>query len=142
MIFRAGILMVMYVGIVLSGMSPAWAQQEGIVIELNKAESAPAGCQLHFNVHNTTNTKFEVFSVDLVFFDADGVMSLRSLVSFGRLYPNKHHFNNWVFPSIDCANVGRILVNTIQQCQTDGGVTFDCLSVLSTSHKGAIELVK
>lgn len=142
MIFRVCMLMAMYFGIALGGVSLAWAQQEGIAIELNKAESMPAGCRLHFDVHNTTNTRFEVFSVDLVFFDSDGVMSSRSLVSFGRLYSNKHHFFSWEFPSVECAKVSRILVNAIQQCQAGGGGTFDCLSALSTSHKGAIELVK
>ena len=142
MIFRVCILMAIYYGTALGDVSFARAQQEGIAIELNKAESTPAGCRLHFDIHNTTNTKFKVFSADLVFFDLDGVMSSRSLVSFGQLHRNKHHFNSWEFPSVDCAKVSRILVNGIRQCQADGGDTFDCLSVLSTSHKGAIKLVK
>tara|TARA_B100000029_G_scaffold427761_1_gene437307 strand:+ start:4132 stop:4560 length:429 start_codon:yes stop_codon:yes gene_type:complete len=142
MIFRVGVLVVMCLGLALGSVPRAWAQQEGIAIELNKVESAPSGCRLHFDVHNTTGMKFEVFSVDLVFFDTDGVVSSRSLVSFGRLHPNKHHFNSWEFPSVECTKVGRILVNGIQQCQHDGGESFDCLSALSASHKGKIELVK
>ena len=59
----------------LASRSTASAEQGSIAIELNKAEvPPPAGCRLHFDVHNSTALKFNVLSADLVFFDPDGVV--------------------------------------------------------------------
>ena len=142
MLHRVGILLAVCICFGLASRSTASAEQGSIAIELNKAEVAPAGCRLHFDVHNSTALKFNVLSADLVFFDPDGVVSSRSLLSFGSLHPQKHHFNSWEFPGVDCLKVSRILVNGLQQCQHDGDEAFDCLSALTTSHKGAIELVR
>ena len=142
MLHRVGTLLAVCMCLGLASPSTASAEPGSIAIELNKVEAVPTGCRLHFDVHNSTAMKFNVLSADLVFFDSDGVMSSRSLVSFGRLHPHKHHFNSWEFPAVDCLKVSRILVNGLQQCQHDGDESFDCLSALSTSHKGAIELVK
>ena len=142
MLHRVGILLAVCVCFGLGSPGTASAEQGSLAIELNKAEATPTGCRLHFDVHNGTALNFKVLSADLVFFDSDGVMSSRSLVSFGRLHPKKHHFYSWEFPTVNCLKVSRILVNGLQQCQHDGDESFDCLSALSTSQKGAIELVK
>lgn len=140
--YRVGALFVAGLFLFSGSVGGASAAPEGLVIELNKAETAPSGCRLHFNAHNGTAVKISVLSADLVFFGPDGVMSSRSLVSFGQLHPNKRRFYSWEFPDTDCGEVSRILVNGFEQCRHDGGESFDCLSVLSTSHRGPIELVK
>ncbi len=142
MSYRIGVLSVALLFFCFGNANSVSAESGGLSIELNKVETAPSGCRLHFDVHNATALKFTVVSADLVFFDSEGVMSSRSLVSFGRLYPNKRHFYSLEFPDMDCGEVSRILVNGLQQCQHDGGESFDCLAALSTSHRGAIELVK
>ncbi len=142
MSYRIGVLWVAALFLCFGNANGASAEAGGLAIELNKVEAAPSGCRLHFDVHNATALKFSVVSADLVFFDSDGVMSSRSLVSFGRLHPDKHHFYSLEFPDMDCGEVSRILVNGLRQCQHDGGESFDCLAALSTSHKGSIELVK
>ena len=140
--YRVGALLVAGLFLFSGNVNGASAEPEGLVIELNKVEAAPSGCRLHFSVRNATDVKFSVLSADLVFFGPDGVMSSRSLVSFGLLHPNKRRFYSWEFPGTDCSGVSRILVNGLEQCRHDGGESFDCLSALSTSHKGPIELVK
>lgn len=124
------------------GIAAVAAQQSGLNIELNKVEPAAQGCRLHFDVHNRTDMDFRVLSANLVFFDPQGVMSSQILVSFGRLHPNKHHFFTYDFPTVTCGDVSRILVNNLQQCQHNGDEAFDCISALSVSHRGPIELAK
>lgn len=142
MSYRVAVLLVAGLFLFFGNQNRVSAEPGGIAIELNKAETVPSGCRLHFDVHNATALKFNVVSADLVFFDSEGVMFVRSLVSFGRLHPNKRHFYSWEFPDVDCGKVSRILVNGLQECQHNGGESFDCVTALSTSHRGAIELVK
>ncbi len=139
---RIGVLLIAGLFLFSGNVNGVSAEPEGLAIELNKVETVPSGCRLHFNAHNTTAVKFSVLSADLVFFGPDGVMSSRSLVSFGLLHPNKRRFYSWEFPDTDCGEVSRILVNGLEQCRHDGGESFDCLSALSTSYRGPIELVK
>ena len=140
--YRVGILLVAGLFLFFGNAGGAAAEPGGLAIELNKVETTPSGCRLHFHAHNATAVKISVLSADLVFFGPDGVMTARSLVSFGLLHPDKRRFYSWEFPGADCGEVSRILVNGLEQCRHDGGESFDCLAALSTSHKGPIELVK
>ena len=139
---KLGIILSVYLCLAFGAANGVSAQEGKLVIELNKVEAADNECRLHFDVFNGTALQFRVVSADLVFFDSEGVMSSTTLVSFGRLHPNKHHFQSFSFPGVVCGNISRILVNDLRQCRPNGGEAFDCLSALSVSHKGRIELTR
>ena len=136
---RIGAIALLGLGI---GVGPAIAQEQMLLIQLNKVEPTGDGCQFHMVVENTSDTTFEVFSADLVFFDPAGVLSSRSTVSFGKLRPNKTHLRSFVFPTLTCEDVGQVLVNEVVQCQMNPARDVDCLDALAVDHKGSIALVK
>ena len=124
------------------GLGPALAQSQMLLIQLNKVEPSGDGCQFHLVVENRSETTFDVFSADLVFFDPDGVLSSRSTVSFGKLRPNKTHLRSFVFPTLACGSVGQVLVNDVVQCQISPAREIDCLDAVAVDYKGAVALVK
>ena len=121
---------------------PAIAQSQMLLIQLNKVEVSGDGCQFHLVVENRSETTFDVFSADLVFFDPDGVLSSRSTVSFGKLRPNKTHLRSFVFPTLSCGTVGRVLVNEVVQCDVSPAREIDCLDAVAVDFKGSIALFK
>jgi hypothetical protein len=120
----------------------ARAADGNIAIDLNKSEPADGGCRFYFEVANGTDLDFSVFSGEFVFFDRSGVMAANMLLSFGRLQPNKRHFQRFTFPALACDGIGRVLINDVRECRHAGPADFDCTAALAVSHKGEIILEK
>lgn len=124
------------------GVTSAAAQTPRLLLELNKVESSNEGCQFHIVIRNNTGSDIEVLGADLVFFDQNGVMANRSNVSFGKVKSNKTLFRTFIFPNLNCGDVGQVLVNEVLQCQFARETQIDCLEVMDVSSRADIEFFK
>ena len=75
-------------------------------------------------------------------FDQSGVMANRSNVSFGKVKASKTLFRTFVFPNLNCGEVGQVLVNEILQCKLAGETQIDCLDAMDVSSRADIEFIK
>ena len=124
------------------GAASAAAQAPRLLLELNKVDSSSEGCQFHIVIRNNTGSDIEVLGADLVFFDQNGVMANRSNVSFGKVKSNKTLFRTFVFPNLNCGDVGEVLVNEVLQCQLARETQIDCLEIMDVSSRAEIGFFK
>jgi hypothetical protein len=125
-----------------AGSAAAGAQSKALSIELNRLEQDGAGCRFDLVIANRLEVAFSRFSTDLVFFDAEGVITTRASTHFGRLRPRKTHLRSFVLSPFTCTSVDRVLLNDVIECGHDGGDGFDCLDAVEVSHRGTVTLVK
>ena len=65
------------------------AQQRQLTIELNKVQQSEDGCRLSFIAVNGMGANLETTAMEVVFFDANDVVSEMLLLDFGRLPSDK-----------------------------------------------------
>lgn len=118
------------------------AQAEALTIELNRLVQDGEGCRFDLIIENALDIGFARFSADLVFFDHSGVVSARAAAHFGRLRPNKTHLRSFVLSSLNCADVGRVLLNEVTACQHTAETEFDCMDAIEVRHRGGVDLIK
>jgi hypothetical protein len=121
----------------------SFAGGSNIGIELNKVEDNGGTCIASFVVRNGLDHTLDRFSLDLFVFDGDGIIARQVLLDMAPLRGNKTTVAKFSLIERPCGEVGRILVNNIPSCRSEEtGQTLDCLSGLTVSSRGAIELTK
>ncbi|MEM9044238.1 MAG: Tat pathway signal sequence domain protein [Pseudomonadota bacterium] len=119
----------------------ATAGEDGVRIELNKLEPAGGACQAYIVIENGTQSAFEKLALDLVMFDPDGVISTRLAVEMGPLRAGKTSVKVFGIEGTPCDELSRILVNDILTCESDGATRSDCLGLIETASRGAVDLI-
>ncbi len=118
------------------------AARDAMSVELNKAEQIERGCQFFLLLRNSTDFTFRTFSLDLYFFDTDGVISRRLLVDTPPVAPDGTQVAAFVATDLQCDTVSQILVNGVQPCEVAGGAAPDCYSLLSLGNRTDITFFK
>lgn len=106
-------------------------------LELNRVEQIDAACRFTFLAENRIGTDLSVFTVETVIIDTEGVVDRLTLFEFGALPDTTPRVRQFDVPALDCAQVGRILINGVSDC---GGVE-DCAPALTLSSRTDIELL-
>ena len=122
--------------------SPAAAQEPGISLELNKLEPADGACRAYLVTANRTQSAFASLNLDLVLFGPDGVIAKRLAVETAPLPADKTTVKAFNIADLDCAAIGRVLLNGVLACEDAQGERDDCLAMLDTSAKGELSFVK
>lgn len=130
-----GIACFLTVGARVSAESP-------IKVELNKLENYDGACRAYLVFENTTTRDFTVFKLDLVMFGADGVIAKRLAVDTAPLHSAKTSVKLFDLAKLRCADIGRILINDIIECRDQRGKRTDCVSLVETSSRSTVPLVK
>lgn len=139
---RAGLLGAALALLGLSALA-APAAAEGLKIELNKLEDNAGSCLASLLVQNGLGHTLDRFSLDLYVFDTDGVIARQVLLDMAPLRDDKMTVARFNLIARSCADVGRILVNDVPSCRSEGtGADLDCLDDLAVSSRGKVELVK
>ncbi len=120
----------------------AYAADEKLNIELNSISLRNDSCEVYLRVSNQMPNGFDVFKVDLAFFDRAGVINDRSLVELGPLRANKTSLHVFQMPDMECGNVGEVLLNDVTECTATGGAAVDCLGIVTLSAKGDIAFIR
>lgn len=122
---------------------PAFAQDtakpSGLSIELNALQPADAGCRMTFLAVNGFATELDRVSVETALFDEAGAIERIVTLDFKALSPGKTKVLQFELAGLDCADLGRVLVNDITACEGAGLEPSACLAGLSTSTRADAE---
>lgn len=110
-------------------------------IELNKLEATDKGCRAFMVVDNLSDKTYQSFKLDLVLFQADGVIGRRFAIELAPLKPKKKSVKLFEIDGIACDKIGQFLINDVMECAAGDG-TGDCLQGVTTSSKTNVKLEK
>lgn len=134
---------------------PAFAQVGGIHVELNKLEPAKNACRAYLVTQNLTHDTFDSLKLDVVMFDADGIVAKRLAVQLGPMPAGKTNLQVFDINGLSCDQIGQLLLNNVLECTSAptkpadpsaGKQTpvarDDCLSLLTVSQRGNVPFIK
>ncbi len=129
------------IGIATSMMlsSFAIAQENAFSLELNSARDNENGCRLTYVAKNKTGTKLDKTSYEVVVFDKDGGVSQFLILEFGKLPINKTKVVQFELNGQKCANISRLLINDVSDCEAGGKAVQICLDALKTKSRTSID---
>jgi hypothetical protein len=114
-----------------SGASAQSAQSGGLSIELNRLEAADKACRAYFVIENPGDKAFPALKLDLVLFQADGVISKRLTLDMGPLRAAKTTVKQFDIDGQACDKVAKVHVNDAVECKSEPAATADCLQGLA-----------
>lgn len=106
-----------------------------LVVELNALQPTANGCRFTFMV--TNNLKAELASVgfELVLFNKAGMVSRMTVVDFKDLPQSKTKVRQFDFTGVECADLGRVLINDATECKGNGLEVGSCIRALSAQTR-------
>jgi hypothetical protein len=124
----------------VAGAAPASAQAPPLVVDLNRLEDRDGACRLHFVFTNPADRVFERLTLDLVLFDADGVIAERVALEAAPLLADKTMVKQFDIAGRPCADIGRVLINDVTACADRSGPADGCLGLIEPRATGGAEL--
>ena len=125
--------------LVLTGNTPALAQQtplEGsIFVELNRLEPIEGACRVYFLIENRTDVLIRTFQLDVYIFDQDGVIARRLAFDTPQMPPGSPRVRVLDLAEVNCADVGRMLLNGALLCEDEAGDRDDCEDVITVQSR-------
>ncbi|WP_244486687.1 hypothetical protein [Aurantimonas sp. Leaf443] len=130
------------VAALVSGLSAAAAQEAApaakpLTLELNGARPSEKGCRFGFVVTNGFDTALDKLGYEIVLFDKGGAVKRMLVLDFGAMPAGKTRVREFDLASIDCGEIGSVLVNDASAC-AGAGVEGRCLSDLALSSRAPI----
>jgi hypothetical protein len=102
----------------------------------------PTGCRAYVVVSNPSTTSFDAYKLDLVMFQADGIIGRRFAVDLAPLRPSKRTVKLFELDGTSCDGIGSFLVNDVMECRSDAGPVNDCLARLQVKSLTKVEISK
>lgn len=115
---------------------------ESLRVELNKLEPQNGACRAYLVFENQTARSFSGLTLDLVMFDGEGVIAKRLAVNAAPLPSNKTSVKLFDIEGLECANVDRILINDVLDCQDESGEVSNCVAQIEPTSRSDASLVK
>lgn len=122
--------------------TPAPAAAGATALELNKLEPYDKGCRAYMVVNNTSDTSYQSYKLDLVLFQADGVIGRRFALDLAPLKPQKKTVKLFELDGVGCDKIGSFLINEVMECKSDAGAQSDCLQRMTTSTLTNVQISK
>ena len=123
----------------VAGTSMATAQTGNFVLELNNAAEVEDSCRLTYVATNNTGVGLTKTSYEVAIFDAEGRVSNLLVLEFGQLPIAKTKVVQFDLKGQPCADISRIVVNNLSECESADGTHDFCLSALLTSSRNDIQ---
>ena len=126
---------------------PATAGEEAvsaapsISIELNSVETHEAGCRITFMAKNGLPGDAKSLVLETVLFTRAGEVERMTLFDMGALPAGRPRVRQFDVGSLDCADLGRVLINEVATCEGDGLDPDTCLDVLRFKSRLEVELL-
>lgn len=120
----------------------AQPEAESISVELNKLEAQGQDCRAYVVVNNTSETAYSSFKLDLVMFEASGVIGRRFAIDLAPVRPNKKTVKLFDIDQTNCDSVASFLVNEVMECKTEAGPVENCLARIKASSLTKAQLSK
>ncbi|MGH8502884.1 MAG: Tat pathway signal sequence domain protein [Gammaproteobacteria bacterium] len=115
---------------------------ETLRVELNKLEPQDDACRAYLVFENQTARSFSGLTLDLVMFDGEGVIAKRLAVNAAPLPADKTSVKLFDIDGLECANVDRILINDVLNCQDANGKVSNCVAQIEPTSRSDASLVK
>ncbi|PIW26506.1 MAG: Tat pathway signal sequence domain protein [Rhodospirillales bacterium CG15_BIG_FIL_POST_REV_8_21_14_020_66_15] len=141
-LYRSTVVTALVLGILLAASGHARAADGRIGVELNKLEPLANACRAYLVLTNKAGAAFSDLKLDLVIFDKDGIVARRIAVQGGPVPDGKTTLKVFDVEGVQCANVGRFLLNGVMTCEARDGKRGDCVSLIDTSSRAAAPLIK
>jgi len=119
----------------------ALADGSAIGVELNKLEAVDGACRAFLVIENGTGAAFEALALDLVVFDADGVIAERLAVDLAPLAAGKTSVKAFDIAGLACAEAGRFLMNGVLDCRSAGDGGDACAAPVTPRGRGGLAFV-
>ena len=120
----------------------ARAQDARITVELNKLEPVGEACRAYLVFENRTDTAFDPFKLDLVMFDNQEVIAKRVAVEAGPLPAGKTSVKLFDIDGLGCADIQRVLLNSVMACGTAGETQPNCTALTEPSARTEATFIK
>lgn len=129
-------------GAVLPGL--AWSGEDAaapiLAIELNKLEQQGEDCLAYLVFSNQSGRELTMLALELVLFDSDGFILRRLIVDAAPLDAGRTSVKLFEVGALQCAQLGRILLNEVVDCASADGLVADCSRRLELSSRGEVQL--
>ena len=129
----------------VTGSAAATLAAEGVSavrVELNKLEEIKSGCRAYLLLENRSGRAYRSFKLDLVMFDAAGIVARRLAVEGAPLPEEKTSLRVFDVPGLPCSGIGRILVNDVLSCGEGADDRAACLAAIQPASRSETELIK
>lgn len=127
----------------LLAVAPALAQEAtpapGLALELNAVQPSESGCRITFLAQNTYDVEIARAAIETALFAADGAINRIVTLDFKALAPGKTKVLQFGLNSLDCSDLGRVLINDFTACDGAGLTPDICLDGLSVSARPSIQ---
>jgi hypothetical protein len=119
----------------------AIAEEARTAIELNKLEQVEGACRAFLVIENGMGAGFETLALDLVVFDADGVIAERLAVDLAPLAAGKTSVKAFDIAGLACADAGRFLMNGVLDCRNAGDAGDACAGPIVPRGRGDLDFI-
>lgn len=102
-------------------------------VELNRLETVDGACRAY--LIGEAPERLDTLVLDLVLFDADGVIRERLAVEAGPLRPGRPTVSAFMVGSTPCKAVARVLVNGVLACAAPSGPVPGCLDRIEATSR-------
>lgn len=139
-LLRCGAVLTILLMSVFSVNAQSASEDSGLLLELNKTSPSSDGCLLTFVAQNKTGKDLSNASYEFVLFNKDGLVSQMTVFEFGALPPGKTVVRQFDLATLDCASVGRILINGPSGCSSSSPAAY-CEASMTTVSRSSIDFL-
>jgi hypothetical protein len=111
------------------------APQPKLAIELNAVQPVDGGCRVTFLATNGLGSQLDRAAVEMALFKTDGGIDRIVTLDFKGLTADKTKVLQFQLSGLDCAALGRVLINDITACEGEALAADACLAALVTSAR-------
>lgn len=126
----------------LLAVAPAALAQESstpaLTLELNGLQPSEKGCRLTFVIANDLGGDLTRAAFEIVLFDDAGAVDRLMVLDFNELPAGKTKVSRFNLAGVDCAKIGRVLINSLAECNGRSVDTDACMKGLKTSNRTSI----
>jgi hypothetical protein len=115
--------------------APAFAQEAGLVLELNAAADAEGTCRVTIVANNKSGVDLTKIAYEVAGFDAAGTVTQMIVLEMGALGRDRSKVMQYDIPGGTCASLGRLQVNRSDACDSADGPQDICLKGLNATSK-------
>ncbi|MBO9444599.1 hypothetical protein J7416_02085 [Ruegeria sp. R14_0] len=112
-----------------------------VSIELSSVQENGQSCLLSFLAENAYETDIDSAVYETVLFGAEGQVALLTLLDFASLPAGKPRVRQFQFKDMACDQISRILINGVQECETQANMADACESGLTLKSRVAIDVM-
>lgn len=112
-----------------------------ISIELNRLQEIDDGCRMNLVFTNGLSTPIDLLTVETVLFDKDERVDRFLLLKARDLPAGKIRVHQFNVSGTQCADIGKVLLNDVTECEGEGLSPAACLADIDLSSRAEAPLV-